>query len=311
MNNNYDELMKKQEKQVPIILDSGVSTELERRGAKMRNGQWSGCVAIDDYQKLVETHIAYIESGADIITVNSYASSRLMLEPSGLANEVQHINQLNIAAAFQAREKTGAQVSVAGSISHALPFIDGVEGAKQQPDITSEDLINCYEEMISIFEKEGVDLLLLEMMSIPSRMAPLFECASQSKLPIWCGLSAKRESPMAPLTSWHDNTVLFEEIVIQACQYNFDAMGIMHTSVDAIEAALIEIKKHFLGMLMAYPDSGYFVAPNWQFEDIIKPQKFLEYAKSWHGIGCSVFGGCCGLGPEHTFALSKLHKTHR
>ena len=71
----------------------------------MRNGQWSGCVAIDDYDKLVETHIAYIDAGADIITVNSYASSRLMLGPAGFGNEVQKINQLNISAAIEARQK--------------------------------------------------------------------------------------------------------------------------------------------------------------------------------------------------------------
>ena len=103
MTNYYAELIKKRERLLPIILDSGVSTELERRGAKMRNGQWSGCVAVDDYEKLVETHIAYIKAGADIITVNSYASSRLMLGPAGLGNEVQQINRLNVSAAIEAR----------------------------------------------------------------------------------------------------------------------------------------------------------------------------------------------------------------
>ena len=306
MTNNYAELMKKRDQLLPIILDSGVSTELERRGAKMRNGQWSGCVAIDNYEKLVETHIAYIEAGADIITVNSYASSRLMLEPAGLGDEVHRINRLNISAAIEAREKTGANVCVAGSISHVLPFTAGVEGAKQQPDISSEELTDCYSEMISIFETEKIDLILLEMMSIPARMTPLFDCANKSSLPIWCGLSAKRETPSAPLTSWHDTSVSFEDIVIQACQYDFDAIGIMHTSVDAVEAALVEIKTHFSGMLMAYPDSGYFVAPHWQFEDIIEPPVLLEYAKNWQKFGCSIFGGCCGLGPEHTTALSGL-----
>ena len=272
----------------------------------MRNGQWSGCVAIDDYKKLVETHIAYINAGADIITVNSYASSRLMLGPAGLGDEVQRINQLNISAAIEAREKTGTNVSVAGSISHVLPFTDGVEGAKQQPDISPEELSDCYNEMISIFEKEEVDLILLEMMSIPARMKPLFECTKQSRLPVWCGLSAKRETPTAPMTSWHDTSVSFEDIVITACRYNFDAIGIMHTSVDAIESALVEIKNHFSGLLMAYPDSGYFVAPNWQFEDIIEPQALLEYARGWQKSGCSIFGGCCGLGPEHTTALTEL-----
>lgn len=306
MGSYYSEIIRKREQSLPIILDSGVSTELERKGARMRNGQWSGCVAIDDYEKLVETHIAYIEAGADIITLNSYASSRLMLGPAGLGNKVQEINRLNISAAIEARQQTRTNVSIAGSISHVLPFTDGVEGAKQQPDIPAEELSNCYREMISIFEGEGVDLILLEMMSIPARMIPLFKCASKSTLPIWCGLSAKRETPFAPLTSWHDTAVSFEDIVIQTCEYDFDAIGIMHTSVDAIEVALAKIKNHFSGMLMAYPDSGYFVAPNWKFEDIIEPQALLEYAKGWHKNGCSIFGGCCGLGPEHTAALAEL-----
>ena len=162
--------------------------------------------------------------------------------------------------------------------------------------------------MISIFEREEVDLILLEMMSIPTRMTPLFDCANQSRLPVWCGLSAKRETPSAPLTSWHDTSISFEDIVIKACQYDFDAVGIMHTSVDAIEAALLEIQSHFSGILMAYPDSGYFVAPNWQFEDIIEPQALLNYSRGWQKSGCSIFGGCCGLGPEHTAALAELKR---
>ena len=59
----------------------------------------------------------------------------------------------------------------------------------------------------------------------------------------------------------------------------------MHASVDAVEAALAEIKDHFSGMLMSYPDSGYFVAPNWQFKDIIEPQVLLQYAKGWQKFG--------------------------
>ena len=118
----------------------------------MRNGQWSGCVAIDDYAKLVETHIAYIEAGADIITVNSYASSRLMLGPAGLGNEVQQINRLNVSAAIEARQKTRANVAIAGSISHVLPFTDGVEGASSNL-ISIEELSNCYSELILILRE--------------------------------------------------------------------------------------------------------------------------------------------------------------
>ena len=62
-----------------IIIDSGLSTELEKRGAKMQDTQWSGSVSIESFDLLVDTHRAYIDAGAQVITVNSYASSRLVL----------------------------------------------------------------------------------------------------------------------------------------------------------------------------------------------------------------------------------------
>ena len=42
---------------------------------------------------------------------------------------------------------------------------------------------------------------------------------------------------------------------------------------------------------MAYPDSGYFQAPNWQFVDIITPQNLLNSAEIWQIEGVKIFGG--------------------
>ena len=39
-----------------IIIDSGLSTELEKRGAKMQDTQWSGSVSIESFDLLVDTH---------------------------------------------------------------------------------------------------------------------------------------------------------------------------------------------------------------------------------------------------------------
>ena len=119
-------------------------------------------------------------------------------------------------------------------------------------------------------------------------------------------MSAKRKNLNAPLSAWHDDDVTFDEILSIASDFNFEGMGIMHTSVDVIEHALKKIKSKHGGILMAYPDSGYFAAPNWQFEKIIQPEKLLEYAIKWKRLGCNVFGGCCGLGPEHTRELTFL-----
>ena len=71
INASYEKIMKKVANGNVIVLDSGISTELERRGAKMRDTQWSGSVSIEAFDLLVDTHTAYIDAGADVITVNS------------------------------------------------------------------------------------------------------------------------------------------------------------------------------------------------------------------------------------------------
>ena len=58
------------------------------------------------------------------------------------------------------------------------------------------------------------------------------------------------------------------------------------------------------GPVGAYPESGYFRMPEWTFVDIIPPQELVEKSRTRHKQGVTIFGGCCGLGPEHIAALS-------
>ena len=80
----------------------------------------------------------------------------------------------------------------------------------------------------------------------------------------------------------------------------------MHTQSDAIESSLKVLKNKFIGPLFAYPDSGYFKSPNWQFENIISNDVLKQFAEKWIKTGATVIGGCCGLTPEHIKTLASL-----
>ena len=309
INASYEKIMKKVANGNVIVLDSGISTELERRGAKMRDTQWSGSVSIEAFDLLVDTHTAYIDAGADVITVNSYASSRLVLDNTKSEENFKEINRKNIEAALEAREKSGVKdILIAGSISHQASWQrDGTRVKAQiETQIPDCELHDAFNEMIGFHENGGVDFLLLEMMNIPYRMKPLFDCVSLSRLPVWCGFSAKRKTENSEITSWHDENISFEEIVKLSLDYKFDVLGIMHTSVDLISDCIQIIKKHHSGAVMAYPDSGYFKSPNWQFSEVISPSELIEFALPWVDNGVNIIGGCCGLGPEHTKQLASL-----
>ena len=305
----YDLGMQKIANGETLILDGGTSTELERRGAKMQNTQWSASVSFESFDLLVDTHRAYIDAGADVITVNSYASSRLVLAGTESEKNFEAINKKNIEAALIAREKSGARdILIAGSMSHQASWKRDGTRVKQQIEtvIPKKDLDSAFKEMLNFHELGGVDLLLLEMMNIPDRMKSLFKCVSQSHLPVWCGFSAKRKSESGEITSFHDEKVSFEEVVKLSLDYNFDVCGIMHTSADLISECVGLIKKQYSGPVMAYPDSGYFKSPNWQFMDVMSPNQLAELSSKWIDSGVNIIGGCCGLGPEHTEAQARL-----
>lgn len=304
----YDRAMDRLRNGSVLLLDGGVSTELQRRGVPMAEGVWSGRVALDHQDAIVDMHRAYIDAGADIITTNTYASSRLMLEPAGLGALTEEINRRSIDAALTARERSGAgDVLVAGSLSHAIPEQVRGEGRPVEDDLGDAVLKAAFREMTSIFLDTGVDLVLLEMMSKPNRMEPLFEAASAVELPVWCGLSVKRGAG-GELVAAHDIRVPFNDNVTQAAARDFDVWGIMHSSGELIDEALSTLRAAQSRLLMAYPDSGYMEMPNWQFVDTMTPARFARFAESWVASGVQVVGGCCGLGPEHIAAIGHLKR---
>lgn len=290
------------------ILDGGTGTELERRGVPMDSQAWCGTAAADHLDVLQQIHTDYLMAGASIITTNTYASSRLLLEPAGFGDQFRSLNSSTVKAAHLARSASKHQgILVAGSLSHRVPIAEGMAQASLDNAPPANVLAAAFDEMGQLLSDEHCDLILLEMMFHPARMQAAFEAAKKTALPIWAGFSARRGSKGEVLSFTADADIPFENTVEILQDYDVDAAGIMHTSPDLIEDALAIIRKQFDGPLMAYPDSGYFVSPHWQFEDVISPQALLTFAKHWvNDCGVQILGGCCGLSPEHIEAYRPL-----
>ncbi|GAM61183.1 homocysteine S-methyltransferase [Vibrio ishigakensis] len=55
------------------ILDGGMGRELKRIGAPFSQPLWSAQALIESPKHVAQAHLGFIEAGAEIITVNSYA----------------------------------------------------------------------------------------------------------------------------------------------------------------------------------------------------------------------------------------------
>ena len=270
---------------------------------------WCGLAALENADVLEGVHRDFIRAGADIVTANTYASSRLMLAPAGVGDRFGEINTAAVAAAHRARKASGRDdVLVAGSLSHMCPIIagTGTPDAGRAPSET--EMADAFGELAALLHREGCDLILLEMMYYPARIRLALEAAVATGLPVWVGFSARRAAGGRVLSYAPEEDIPFADMVRVLDDFEVAAAGVMHSPADLIGGADDILRKSFSGLRMAYPDSGYFRMPHWAFEDIIPPARLADFAAGWVENGVRIVGGCCGLSPEHIAALSGLKR---
>jgi S-methylmethionine-dependent homocysteine/selenocysteine methylase len=285
-----------------IILDGGTGTELERRGVPMHDVSWSGIASLSHPAILRQIHADYIAAGAEIVITNTFATSRYLLEASGLAEHVRAANEVAVALAREARDRAAGQreVWIAGSISPMAPAAE----RGRRPDLAT--VAASFREQAEILAQAGVDLLMLEMMRDVAYARAAVDAAAATRLPIWvgfsCALADDDEVVMAPGIV---DDLPFERVVAPVMARGGSLVAIMHSDVEVTRPALAVARRHWRGPLGAYPHSGRFVMPHWQFDDIIPPAAYLAEAERWVADGAQVVGGCCGIGPDHIRLLAE------
>jgi homocysteine S-methyltransferase len=294
-----------------VFLDGAIGTELQKRGAPMDDDAWCA-VATETHPHLLRAiHEDYIRAGADIITANTFSSSRVLLGLSGRADRAAPLSRRAVEIALEARERVaqGRPVAVAGSISHMVPIAQGAAVNDPSRVPSEAALRESFHELADALAKAGCDLLLMEMMSHPVRARLAIEAAKATGLPVWIGLSARSEA--GRVVSYARESWPFGEVVPQILAHGGEVAGLMHTNVTTIGPALEILRAHWARPLMVYPDSGYFKMPDWQFEDIISPADFARACVGWVQGGVQVIGGCCGLSVEHIAAMTAALPSRR
>lgn len=288
-----------------VWLDAGNGTELQARGAAMHPDVWCGVAHVENPQIMQQIHFDYINAGADIITTNTFSCNRNMMGPAGLGDQVPESVTTGVTLAKQARVQAGAEdrVAIAGSMSHQIPVIKGTSKRIAEAAPRADVAIANFSEMAGLLKNAGVDLILLEMMSDPALVIHAQAAAKKTGLPVWMGTCCKR-AESGQLTNYTVPEISFDETCEQLLDTDLDVVGIMHTNIDYIDEAITTIRRYWDGPIMAYPDSGHFTMPDWQFESVIQPQAYAVRVQKWVDNGVNVIGACCGMGVDHLQACT-------
>lgn len=288
-----------------IVLDGATGTELQKRGAPMDDGAWCAVATATHPGLLRAIHEDYVRAGADIVTANTFASARHLLERAGIGERTAELNRLAVRvareAAARAGDEVGRPIAVAGSLSTMRPVGKGTDQRDPGVDLATIPWAANLREAAELQAEAGADLLLLEMMSDLEHGGLALEAALATGLPVWVGLSARRRD--GELMSFRDDGPTFATLVRHYSAQPIGALGVMHTSLPDTEDALGILLDQAAMPVMAYPEAGYFRSPDWQFTEV-EPAALAAAACDWVRRGVRVVGGCCGLGPAHIAAVA-------
>ena len=295
-----------------LILDGAIGTELERRGVPMDGNAWCARATMSAPDTVRNLHVDYIDAGADVITANTFANHRYVLEPAGLAGQLEPLSRRAVALAVEARDAAASDrpVAIAGSLSHMSAL---------QPGFGWPDLAEAsahYRELAAMLADAGCDLLVAEMMMYQGYAEAVIEAAHATGLPVWVGFSISVKDGEV-VTRYHPTELgagdlrrsrgdrALADLAPGVLNQGGTVAGVMHSDVEITAAGLSALKTVWGGPLMAYAHSGGWTPPNWVFENVMAPAVYAEAAAAWvenHNV--QVVGGCCGIGPAHIQALT-------
>ena len=297
---SYDRIAKKLTRGEVIVIDGGTGTDIQSRGVPMAGETWCAEANLTHPAVVRCVHEDYIAAGAEIITANTYPTSPLLFNALGRDADMVRIDK---EAVRIAREAADGRVAIAGSFSVMRPMEPGVDRVKKYREWSEKEARALMRRKAESMAETGVDLIMMEMMRDTDYSLWATEAAVATGLPVWVGISTEPREDKR-LTGFARPDCLLEEVVKALAGTGADVISIMHTLPNHVGDALKTVRETWKGPLGAYPESGFFKMPDWQFVDIIEPAALCDQARDWQKTGATIFGGCCGTNPQHIKALS-------
>jgi homocysteine S-methyltransferase len=268
----------------PIVGDGGMGALVSSAVPRLRTPEEANLRAPD---AVVSLHVSFIRAGAELIETNTFGANRRKLAGHFLEDDFERINSSAVRLAREAREVTGGDVFIAGSIG---PLGEG--------DVWPEERGEVFAEQASILEGRGVDLFMIETFFDLDELSVAVEAVRRvSSLPIVALLTFETEAEtLAGVTA--------REAAERLRGLDVEAIGANHGA--GLQAALRAIEQ--MGgdgiPLAALPNIGLAsMAGGRVVYPHATPEYFAEFAAHARNLGAKIIGGCCGTTPAEISAI--------
>ena len=292
-----------------VILDGALATELERRGADLKDPLWSAKLLIEAPDLIRAVHLDYFLAGADVATTATYQASFEAFAARGIgAAQARHLMRSAVDLACSARDEFWADERV--HAGRARPMIAAsigpygamlADGAEYRGDygVSDAELSAIHRPRLDALADSGADLFAFE--TIPSAREALVLArllALHPRMTAWMSFSCRdgartcEGQPIdAAVSALNDHPQVA-------------AVGVNCTAPEHMTSLLERMRVATSKPLIVYPNSGERYdadAKCWRGDAAATP--FAAAAQRWYAAGARLIGGCCRTGPGDIRAL--------
>ncbi|MEX0983789.1 MAG: homocysteine S-methyltransferase [Actinomycetota bacterium] len=285
-----------------LVLDGGLATELERRGADLRDDLWSARLLLEDPGVIRDVHAAYFAAGADIAITASYQASFEGFARRGLdRHDTDRLLRLSVELA---REAAGDDRLVAASIGpYGATLADGSE-YRGRYGLSVQTLIDWHRPRLEALLAAEPDVLAVETIpAIEEAEALVTLLAGYPEARAWISFSCRDAEHIS------DGTPFAEAIAVAASSPGVIAAGVNCTPPGFVPA-LLSSAGGTGKPLVAYPNLGSTweaETKTWRAEG--PRPAFGDESVRWREAGATIVGGCCGTSPEDIAAIAAAFRS--
>ncbi|HLX18798.1 MAG TPA: bifunctional homocysteine S-methyltransferase/methylenetetrahydrofolate reductase [Gaiellaceae bacterium] len=259
----------------PIVADGGMGAVLASAVPRLRCPEEANLRAPES---VVDVHLGYIRAGADLIETNTFGANRPKLAEHFLEDEWEAIVSAGVRLAREAREVSGREVFIAGSIG--------------------PDPEHGYADTARVLEGRGADLFMVETFyELDDLESAVTAIRSVSSLPIVALMTFDADGETIAGVSAHAAGERLRALGVAAFGANHGA------GPAAALRALGEMSGEGC-VLAVLPNVGLasmsgqrIVFPH------ATPEYFGEFAAQARALGAGIIGGCCGTTPAQIAAI--------
>jgi len=291
------------------VLDGGMGQELLARGVEASGTLWSANALLQEkyHQLLLDTHLDFINSGAEIIVTTTFTTRRMRLRDNGVEDKFEYLNTKAGEIAKKAKD-LNPHVLVAGGLPPQYLTYEVDTRSDEEIKENFYDQAKLLDPFIDFFYFDvlsSVREFSLAIKAIESFKKPYLIGAHISE-----GVKLPSGENISEIMTTIDHKKLLGVMLSCVSPENYEK------NLDEIKSLGVPFGFKLNGFVTTKPAAGYTNTfnksktgnPN-EFlghrEDLI-PEKMALFVKKFKEAGATILGGCCETRPAHIKEMARL-----